>query len=202
MSEANAVFLDSELLNDAEATNQRPSLSPDGAEMKAVRLPAMTPPPPLHTVGIPTLPPLSIPPTTMPPAFAHDANGTGTTRFTSEAPGRYASEAPGAPTTKPSWLQALLTSTFPPPSTLPHAGAKAPISMQTAGTVFAGMGLLFAIVALVTGLRGMPAESTEAPVVVAAYLLARTLVALGAGALSFAMFRQAERLLVQHPPQS
>ncbi|MGD0526737.1 MAG: hypothetical protein ABSE49_16445 [Polyangiaceae bacterium] len=200
MSEANAVFLDSELLNDAEATNQRPSLSPDGAELKAARLPSITPPPPIHTVGIATLPPVSIPPASKAPAFVHDANGTGTTRFTSEAPGRYASEAP-APSTKPSWLQALLTSTFPPPSALPHAGAAAPISMQTAGTVFAGMGLLFAIVALVTGLRGMPAESTEAPVVVAAYIIARTLVALGAGALSFAMFRQAERLLVQHPPQ-
>jgi hypothetical protein len=193
MSEANAVFLDSELLHDAEATNQRPSLSPDGAELKTTRLPSITPPPPLHTVGIPTLPPVSIPPATRPPAFVHDANGTGTTRYMSEPP---------VPTTKPSWLQALLTSTFPPPSALPHAGTKAPISMQTAGTVFAGMGLLFAIVALVTGLRGMPTESTEAPVVVAAFVIARTLVALGAGALSFAMFRQAERLLVQHPPQS
>ena len=197
MSEANAVFLDSELLNDAEATNQRPSLSPDGAELKATRLPSIMPPPPIHTVGIPTLPPVSIPPATRPPSFVHD---TGTTQFTTDAPARYASEA-SAPSAKPSWLQALLTSTFPPPSALPHAGATAPISMPTAGTVYAGMGLLFAIVALVTGLRGLPNESTEAPIVVAAFVIARTLVALGAGALSFAMFRQAERLLVQHPPQ-
>jgi uncharacterized MAPEG superfamily protein len=63
------------------------------------------------------------------------------------------------------------------------------------------MGAIFAVVALVTGLRGVPSDTTVAPVVAAAYVIARALVALGAGALSFAMFRQAERLLVHEPPK-
>ncbi|HEY3820416.1 MAG TPA: hypothetical protein VGL81_24795 [Polyangiaceae bacterium] len=190
MSEANADFLDSGLLNDAEATNQRPALSPDGEELKTTRLPSMTPPPPpLPTASLPPLPPVTFPPAAPAPSFAID---TGTTRYRSEPP-------PAGP--KPSWLQALLTTTFPPPAAQRHAGPHAPVSMQTAGTVFAVMGLIFAVVALVTGLRGVPSDSAVAPVVTAAYVIARALVALGAGALSFAMFRQAERLLVQEPPK-
>jgi hypothetical protein len=62
------------------------------------------------------------------------------------------------------------------------------------------MGLVFSLVALVTGLRGVPDETTAAPLVTAAVVIARALVALGAGALSFAMFREAERLLVAREP--
>jgi hypothetical protein len=51
----------------------------------------------------------------------------------------------------------------------------------------------------VTGLRGAPSEPI-APAVAACLVIARAFVALGAGALSFAMFRQAERLLVEEPP--
>ncbi len=187
MSEGNADFLDSGLLTDAEATNQRPALTPDGDELKTImRQPAMTPPPPM---SMPPLPPVTFPPLTPAPSFAVEE---GTTRYQSEPP----SAAP-----KPSWLQALLTTTFPPPGNVRHAGTRAPVSAQTAGTVFAVMGLVFALVALITGLRGVPSDTSVAPVVSAAYVLARALVALGAGALSFAMFRQAERLLVQEPPR-
>ncbi len=56
---------------------------------------------------------------------------------------------------------------------------------------------MFAVVALVTGMRGAPTEAGIAPVVAAALVLARALVAVGAGALSFAMFLRAERLLVR-----
>jgi hypothetical protein len=73
------------------------------------------------------------------------------------------------------------------------------VSAQTAGAVFAALGLVFALVALVTGLRGAPSEPI-APAVAACLVIARAFVALGAGALSFAMFRQAERLLVEEPP--
>ena len=103
------------------------------------------------------------------------------------------------PAAKPSWLRALLTTTFPPPGAMRNTNPDAPIRASTAGTIFAAMGLVFAIVALVTGLRGAPAEPME-PVVAAATVIARALIALGAGALSFAMLRQAERLLVQEPP--
>jgi len=186
MSEGTADFLDSGLLQDAEATNQRAALSAEGDELKTTRLPSMTPPP-IPTVAMAMLPPVTFPPMAPAPSFATD---DGTTRYRSEPP---------PATTKPSWLQALLTTTFPPPATLRNASAQAPVSMQTAGAVFAVMGLVFAIVALVTGLRGVPTDTGIAPVVAAAYVMARALVALGAGALSFAMFRQAERLLVHEP---
>jgi len=187
MSEGTADFLDSGLLQDAEATNQRPALSPDGDQLTTTRQPPMTPPPPLPTLAMPTLPPVTFPPMAPAPSF-----DDGTTRYRSEP-------APAA--TKPSWLQALLTTTFPPPSTVRNPGAQALVSAQTAGAVFAVMGLVFAVVALVTGLRGVPSDTSVAPVVAAAYVIARALVALGAGALSFAMFRQAERLLVHEPPK-
>jgi hypothetical protein len=186
MSEGNADFLDSGLLTDAEATNQRAALSPDGDELKTMtRQPSMTPPAP--PMSMPPLPPVTFPPLTPAPSFAIEE---GTARYHSEFP-------PGTP--KPSWLRALLTTTFPPPATLRTPGVRAPVSAQTAGTVFALMGLFFAVVALVTGLRGVPSDTSIAPVVAAAYVIARALVALGAGALSFAMFRQAERLLVEPP---
>ena len=58
------------------------------------------------------------------------------------------------------------------------------------------LGLVFALFAMVTGLRGAPTDPV-APVVAAALVVARAIVTVGAGALSFAMFRQAERLLVR-----
>jgi hypothetical protein len=188
MTEGTTDYLDSELLNDAEATNQRPALSPDGDELKTSRLPPLTQPPPPVVASLPPLPPMTFPQTPA-PAFTLDE---GTTRFQSEPP---------QPTAKPSWLRALLTTTFPPPSTI-RAPAGAPVSARTAGTVFAVVGLVFAVVALVSGLRGVPSDTGIAPVVAAALVIARALVALGAGALSFAMFRQAERLLVQPPEKS
>lgn len=187
MSEGTGEFLDSELLNDAEATNQRPALSPEADELKTTQLPPLTPPPP--AASMPPLPPVTFPQTPA-PTFAFDE---GTTRYRSEPP-------QGTP--KPSWLRALLTTTFPPPSTVRAPVSAAPITARTAGTVFAVLGLVFAVVALISGLRGVPSEAGVAPVVAAALVITRALVALGAGALSFAMFRQAERLLVQEPPRS
>ena len=190
MSEGTGDFLDSELLNDAEATNQRPALSPEADELKTTQLPPLTPPPPPPAASMPPLPPVTFPQTHA-PTFALDE---GTTRYRSEPP---------QATPKPSWLRALLTTTFPPPSTVrAPAAAAAPITARTAGTLFAVMGLVFAVVALVSGLRGVPSDAGVAPAVAAALVITRALVALGAGALSFAMFRQAERLLVQEPPRS
>ena len=188
MTEATSDFLDSELLKDAEATNQRAALSPDGDELKTVQIPPLTPPPP----PMASLPPLPVhfPPLSPAPLFATDE---GTTRYKS---------APPVEASKPSWLSALLTTTFPPPATARRPATMAPVTPRTAGTIFAVMGLVFAVVALVTGLRGVPADAGIAPVVAAALVIARAVVALGAGALSFAMFRQAERLLVQEPPKS
>jgi hypothetical protein len=179
MNEANAEYLDPDLLKDAEATNQRPALSSDGDELKTTRLPPLSPPPP----AVSSMPPLpSFPPPAMTPTFTLN-----------EGPPRHEAE----PASKPSWLRALLTSTFPPPSPERAAGAKAPVSTTAAGTIFAVLGLVFAAVSLVTGLKGAPSDPTVAPIVSAALVIARALVALGAGALCFGMFRQAERLLVK-----
>jgi hypothetical protein len=187
MTEASTDFLDPDLLRDAEATHQRPALSSDADDMKTTttQLPPVTPPPPapLPTASIPPLP--SFPPPSAVPSFTLP-----------QAPQRIASDPSLSP--KPSWLRNLLTTTLPPPGVAPDAAVDAPIRASTAGAVFAGMGLFFAVVALFTGLRGAPTEFMP-PVVAAALIIQRSLIAIGAGAISFGMFRQAERLLVQPP---
>jgi hypothetical protein len=102
---------------------------------------------------------------------------------------------------RPSWLRALLTTAFPSQAN-DHGSAQgslpvAALSTETVGVAFAILGLVFAALALVVGLRGAPTDTDIAPVVAAALVLAHALLALGAGALSFAMFLRAERLLVR-----
>jgi hypothetical protein len=193
MNAASSDFLDPDLLKDAEATNQRPALSPDGDELKtAVRPPLTPPPPPLPAASMPPLPSFAAP--SPAPSFSVAPLAGPAPAASSTQPPAYSRAA----SPRPSWLQSLLTTTFPPPGTAHHANPDAPIRPSTAGAVFAAMGLFFAFVALVTGLRGAP-EEIMPPVVAAALVIARALVALGAGALSFAMLRQAERLLVKDP---
>jgi hypothetical protein len=171
MNEAKSDYLDPELLSDANPPPAPPaSLRPQ---------PAAVPPPESISRSPGSLP------THSPPAMGERGP---------RSPSEPASDAQ-----KPSWLRALLTTTFPPPAPARQPGVPAPVSAQTAGAVFAALGLVFALVALVTGLRGAPSEPI-APAVAACLVIARAFVALGAGALSFAMFRQAERLLVEEPP--
>jgi hypothetical protein len=194
MNEAKSDYLDPKLLNDADAAGPpREELSGENEELKTIKRAAISPtppppplPPPPRSTG-PRPPPTSV---SSPPPLSLSSGGEGGTHHGSEP-------APGV--RKPSWLRSLLTTSFPPPSRERLPGVHLPVSAQTAGTAFAVLGLLFAVVALVTGLRGAPSE-TLAPAVAAALVIARALVALGAGALSFAMFRQAERLLVDAPP--
>ncbi len=95
---------------------------------------------------------------------------------------------------RPSWLQALLTTTFPPPA--PGADPEvARRARRNAAAACVGFALAFALVAMITGLRGAPDDPTIAPAVAAALVLAHALVALGAGAFSFGLLRMAERLL-------
>jgi hypothetical protein len=185
MEEAGPEFLDPDLLKDAEATHQRPALSPDGDELKTTRLPPASPPPPAVAAEVP-LP--SFPPPPDAPVFP------GTVDVAQPTTERQPTEPPG----KPSWLRGLLTTTFPLPDTQRNPRADAPIGANVAGTVFAVLGLVFSLVALVTGLRGAPMDPV-APVVAAAMVLGRAVVAIGAGAISVAMFRAAERLLVRPP---
>ena len=199
MNEPSSEFLDPDLLKDAEATNQRPALSSDGDELTTTVRPPLTPPPPPPATSVappPVMaaePPLpSFPPPSDLPSFSVSAHA---------APlPRPASVPPMDAQAKPSWLRSLLTTTFPPPGAAHHANPDAPMRASTAGVVFAAMGVFFAFVALVCGLRGAPTEIMP-PVVAASLVVARALVALGAGALSFALLRQAERLLVQPPPR-
>jgi hypothetical protein len=180
MNEVKSDYLDPDLLKDADAGTPAPlEPSSEGDELKTTRRPAISPPPAPPSLRAHAA---SVPPPVM------------TFSSTSDSRPRPTSEPPDA--AKPSWLRALLTTTFPPPAPARHASAPAPITAQTAGTVYAVLGVLFAVVALVTGLRGAPSE-VLAPSVAACLVIARAIIALGAGALSFAMFRQAERLLVE-----
>ncbi|HEY1695336.1 MAG TPA: hypothetical protein VGG39_24375 [Polyangiaceae bacterium] len=193
MNEASSEFLDPDLLRDAEATNQRPALSPEGDELTTtVRPPLTPPPPPMAVANAAPLP--SFPPPSDVPSFTLQS------QYPSHAPHPSAPPLDGPGAGKPSWLRSLLTTTFPPPGVARNANPDAPIRASTAGAVFAALGVFFAFVALVCGLRGAPTEIMP-PVVAASVVIARALVAFGAGALSFAFLRQAERLLVQEPPR-
>lgn len=173
-----AEMLDSELLKDAEATAQRPSLAAP-PDLPTARMVSITPPPPgaypAITGSVPPLPPMSIPPQARVPVIQQPV-----------------AEAPRAP--RPSWIDALLATTFPPPSQSAnpeHARAM----RRRAGAAFVGLALAFALVAMITGLRGAPDDPSIAPVVAAALVLAHALVAIGAGAFSFGLLRMAERLV-------
>jgi hypothetical protein len=186
-------YLDPELLKDAEATNQRPALSAEGEELKTTQFAGM-----LASAGgpLPSFPPPESSPYAADAAFSAPRPGyAGQPAYAAQAQAQpQAAIAPAARPAKPSWLRALLA-TMSGPAAEGHA-SKGLINPHVAGIVFASLGLVFAGVALVTGLRGAPSDATMAPAVAAALVLARALVALGAGALSFGMLRQAERLLV------
>jgi hypothetical protein len=114
---------------------------------------------------------------------AADVSMEGTTRYQHEP----------LPVSKPSWFKALLASTFPPPAAVPGEYATAAVRRRLVVTCV-GFSLFFAAVALVTGLRAAPVDPTLSPVVVAAIVLGRAVVAVGAGAFSYGLLRMAERL--------
>jgi hypothetical protein len=88
----------------------------------------------------------------------------------------------------------LLDSTFPMPTATPDPQARR-MARRTAGAVCVGLALAFALVAMITGLRGAPDDPSLVPATAAALVIARALVAIGAGAFSFGLLRMAERLL-------
>jgi hypothetical protein len=187
MQDQNAELLDSELLKDAESTAQLAAQVAHGAHapivteaLETIRLPPATPPPPAmyayaaHPVGTTSMPPL---PSSFPPPSRVPSMGS----------------APPA-AARPSWLRALLTTTFPPPAAQPDPQTTR-MARRTAGAVCVGLALAFAFVAMITGLRGAPDDPTMASAVAASLVMAHTFVALGAGAFSFGLLRMAERLL-------
>jgi hypothetical protein len=90
------------------------------------------------------------------------------------------------------WWRNLLSSTLPPLA----AGSPFLERVMYARAAVACMVLSLAVVllALVIGLRGVPAELFTPPIVAAAVLMARALVALGLLAVSAALVIAAERL--------
>lgn len=101
---------------------------------------------------------------------------------------------PPPPATRPSWIKSLLVTSFPPPGITPSPD-QVRLTKRTVGAVLAVLGLAAAVVALVTGLRGIPDDPSTPETVVVAVLLARALIAVGAGTFSFAMFRMTEKLV-------
>jgi hypothetical protein len=181
MNQVQAEFLDSDLLKDAEATAQRQSLS-EGGEVRTMRLESIAPPPMpanLVTTALPTLAHAPIAPQAALPSL-----GEGTTRYRSEAPSPV----------RPSWLRALLVSTFPPPSATSPVD-DATVARRVVGVTCIAVAVVLGLIALVLGLSGAPKDPTLAPPVAAMVVLSRGLFALGAGAFSFGLIRLAERAL-------
>jgi hypothetical protein len=139
---------------------------PDDDRLLTTRLPPMTPPP---------MRPPSVPPLSAAPSFAPS--------------GTYRADA-GQP--RASWWRALLTATFPPQSMAPAAiVSDERIFRRRIGATCAGMALGFVILALALGLRG--AEPLYTPVVSAALIVSRSVVALGFLAFGHSLLRMAER---------
>lgn len=178
MDQGNTEFLDPDLLKDAEATAQRPALSASDEPLATAAIPPL---------AVPFVPP-PVPPAvraSAPPRAAADPSlGEPTTRYRSELP----------PASKrPSWLRTLLTTTFPPPAALPGEQSAAVLRRRVIVACI-GFAIVFAAMALVTAFRAPPPEGALSPVVVAAVVLGRALVAIGAGAFSYGLLRMAERL--------
>jgi hypothetical protein len=186
MHDEGAEMLDSDLLRDAESTSQHVSLAPpSGDELKTMRLPPPTPPPPPMHIATSSMAPL---PSSFPPPAPLPGVGDGTARYHHEAPAPAPVAAP-----RPTWLRALLDSTFPLPTATPDPRASR-MARSRAGAACIGLALTFALVAMITGLRGAPDDPAIAPAVAAALVAARAVFALGAGAFSFGLLRMAERL--------
>jgi hypothetical protein len=140
------------------------------------RLPPITPPP---------IRPASVPPSSPPPSFAPS--------------GTYRAEVRSSVQPRPSWWQSLLTATFPPTSYAPYPSAPTDerVLRRRVGATCAGMALGFVILALALGLRSV--EPSYSPVVSAALVLSRSLVALGFLAFGHSLLRMAERFFVNRP---
>ncbi len=149
--------------------------------LPTTRLPPIAPPPPRAPSVPPPPPPLVAPvlssreTPTVPPQSG---------RPTTEGAGRYAMDAVQSP--KPSWFRALLTTTSPPPAVV-----------DTRRTVVLGCVLAacaFAAIALIFAFRSPPYLESMQPLVAAAILVTRGMLAIGAGALTYGLLRMAERI--------
>jgi hypothetical protein len=170
MSQPNVEVLDSDLLKEADETARLNAIVP-GDELRTVPVSTIAGPP-FKNHPAPT--PAILPPPAPLPSF---------------------SDVPLP--TKPSWLGALLTSAFHPTGrpSAPREPEHAVAAMLGWGSLL--LGVVFALVALITGARAaVSPEASLAPAIGVAGIAARTVFALGCGALSYAFFRITERLLM------
>jgi len=178
MNEASAQLAE----RDSEA--DMPTVMSDD-KLLTTRLPPVTPPP-------------MRPPSVPPAAEAQHAH--------SYAPvsGTYRDDVSIPPQPRTSWWKALPTSTSPPP---PPSNATVltdeRVVRRRVGATCAGMAIGFVILALALGLRG--AEPAFSPIVAAAMVVARAMIAVGFLAFGYGLLRMAERFFVtraEAPPSS
>jgi hypothetical protein len=154
-------------LTSQDSTQEVPAAEESGDDrLLTRRLPPITPPPPRAA---------SVPPSSPPPALAPS--------------GTYPANSGAQP--RPSWWSALLAATSPPPAMAPVATDER-ILRRRIGATCAGMALGFVILGLALGLRG--AEPAYSPMVSAAFVLSRAMVALGFLGFGYGLLRMAERL--------
>jgi hypothetical protein len=166
-------------------------------KLTSARLPPMTPPP---------MRPPSVPPAAeASPLYAQEAAPSYPPATSSYAPvsGTYRGDTSGPPQPRTSWWKALLTATYPPPASAP-APTDERVIRRRIGATCAGMAIGFVILALALGLRG--AEPAFSPMVAAAMVLGRAVIAVGFLAFGYGLLRMAERFFTTRssdaPPSS
>jgi hypothetical protein len=180
MNEANAQVAERDSEADLPTVMTDPPAAGALSEDKLLtkRLPPMTPPP--------------MRPDTIPPVSEHGHNGLSYGAVSGTFRGEHVDPSfPPQPRT--SWWKALLTATQPPPSnTIPVPATDDRIIRRRVGATCAGMAIGFVILALALGLRG--AEPAFSPMVAAAMVLSRSIIAIGFLAFGYGLLRMAERL--------
>jgi hypothetical protein len=155
-------------LTSQDSTQEVPAADESGDDrLLTRRLPPITPPPP-RTASVPP----SSPPPALAPSGTYPANGVSQPR--------------------PSWWNALLAATFPPPAMAPVAPTDERIMRRRIGATCAGMALGFVILGLALALRG--AEPAYSPMVSAAFVVSRAIIAVGFLGFGYGLLRMAERL--------
>jgi hypothetical protein len=174
-----------------DPSNAHAALSED--KLLTKRLPPMTPPP--------------MRPETIPPADPRQ-NGASFGPVSGTISGTFRGDRVDTsfpPQPRTSWWKALLTETQPPPSnTIPPPAVDERVFRRRIGATCAGMAIGFVILALALGLRG--AEPAFSPMVAAAMVIARAIIAVGFLAFGYGLLRMAERFFAprstEAPPSS
>jgi hypothetical protein len=184
MDEANAQLAE----RDSEA-DMPTAMSED--KLLTTRLPPMTPPP----MRPPSVPPAAEASTSYPSTSGGSYAPSGASY--GPVSGTYRGDTSVPPAPRTSWWKALLTATSPPPSNVIQAPTDDRVVRRRIGATCAGMAIGFVILALALGLRG--SEPAFSPVVAAAMVVARSIIAVGFLAFGYGLLRMAERFFTSRP---